>query len=83
MTNVTVADFRRRIFEYVDRVIRFNGAVNVATENGNAVLISEEEYNGMVETLRLMRIPGMVEEIREARCAPDDEFTPLDEIEWE
>lgn len=83
MTNTTITNFRKNIFEYVNQAIQYNDVVNVVTKNGNAVLISEEEYNGMLETLRLMSIPGMVESIIEAAKEPTEECTVYDpNEEW-
>lgn len=83
MTNTTITNFRKNVFEYVNQAVQYNDVVNVVTKNGNAVLISEEEYNGMLETLRLMSIPGMVESIAEAANEPAEEcavYSP--EEEW-
>lgn len=83
MTNTTITNFRKNVFEYVNQAIQYNDAVNVVTKNGNAVLISEEEYNGMLETLRLMSIPGMVESIQEAAQEPVEECAEYDpDEEW-
>lgn len=73
MTNTTITNFRKNVFEYVNQAVQYNDVVNVVTKNGNAVLISEEEYNGMLETLRLMSMPGMVESIAEAAKEPAEE----------
>lgn len=83
MTNTTITNFRKNVFEYVNQAIQYNDVVNVVTKNGNAVLISEEEYNGMLETLRLMSIPGMVESIREAAEEPIEDCVVYDpDEEW-
>jgi len=82
MTNTTITNFRKKVYDYVNQAIQYNDVVNVATKNGNAILISEEEYNGMVETLRLMSIPGMVESIKAAGAEPIEEgavYTPGEE----
>ena len=82
MTNTTITNFRKNIFEYVNQAVQYNDAVSVVTKNGNAVLISEEEYNGMIETLYLMSIPGMVESIKQAAAEPYNAgtvFTPGEE----
>jgi len=73
MTNTTITNFRKKIFAYVDQAIRFGDVVNVATKNGNAVLISEDEYMGMLETSRLAAIPGMVDSIKRAAAEPIEE----------
>ena len=44
----------------------------------NAVLISEEDWNSIQETMYLYSIPGMVESIIEAGKEPLSEYTPYD-----
>lgn len=51
------------------------------TKNGNAVIISEEDYNSMVETLHLCSIPGMVESIKAAQKEPMETCSPYDSNE--
>ena len=75
MTNTTITNFRKNVFEYVNQAIQYNDVVNVATKNGNAILLSEEEYNGMLETLRLAAIPGMMDSILRAAAEPVEEGT--------
>lgn len=82
MTNTTITGFRKNIFEFVDTAIRYNDVINVATKNGNAVVISEDEYNSLRETVYLMGVPGLVEGIQEARKAPEDEFTEMKDVDW-
>ena len=82
MTNTTITSFRKNVFEYVDTAIRYNDVINVATKNGNAVVISEDEYNSLKETVYLMSVPGLVEGIQEARKAPEEEFTELKDVDW-
>jgi len=66
MTNVNASNFRKEMFKYLDQAIRYNEPINIATKNGNAVVISEEEYRGMLETLYIESIPGLKESILEA-----------------
>lgn len=83
MTNTNATNFRKNIFEYLNQAVVFNDVINVNTKNGNAIVISEEDYNGMMETLYLMSIPGVVESIKEAAEEPLEECTPYDpEEEW-
>ena len=82
MTATTVTNFRKNLFSYVSNAIRYNDPVQVTTKEGNAVLLSEEEYNGMLATLELMSVPGMVERINAAANEPDSEFVDAEEIGW-
>ena len=47
------------------------------------VLIGEEGWNSIQETLRLYSIPGLVESIHEASAAPESDFTPMEDMQWE
>ncbi|MBR5344453.1 MAG: type II toxin-antitoxin system Phd/YefM family antitoxin [Clostridia bacterium] len=82
MTATTITNFRKNLFGYVSNAIRYNDPVQVTTKEGNAVLLSEEEYNGMLATLELMSVPGMVERINAAANEPDSEFVDAEAIGW-
>lgn len=82
MTNTNITNFRNNIFEYINQAIEFNDVINVNTKNGNAIILSEEDYNGLMETLYLSSDPRVKAEILEAINTPLDEFVSEDELEW-
>ena len=83
MTNTTITSFRKNVFDFVKSAVQYNDVIHVSTKNGNAVLLSEEEYTGMLETLRLMSVPGMVDSIKKAAAEPIGEGQVYDpEEEW-
>ena len=57
MLNTNVTNFRKNLFELMEQTIRYNEPINVSTKSGNAVVLSEEDYNGMIETLNLLSDP--------------------------
>ncbi len=65
MTNTNATNLRKNLFEYLNSAIEFNDIVTVNTKKGNAVILSEQEYNGLIETLYLTSIPGMKERLEE------------------
>ena len=79
MINTNVTNFRKQLFELIDQTIKYNEPVNISTNNGNAVLMSEEEYNNLIETMYLNSIPGMREKLEEGINTPIEE---CDEFEW-
>ena len=83
MINVNVTNFRKNLYVILEQTIKYNEPVNISTKNGNAIIISEEDYNGMVETLYLSSIPGMKEKIMEGMDTPLDECIPEAEVEWQ
>lgn len=82
MTNVNATNFRKNLFDYLNLAVDFNDVINVSTKNGNAVVMSEEDYNGLMETLYLMNHPGTREEILTGRQTPVEECVPLEEVDW-
>lgn len=64
MINTNITNFRKDIFGMLEQTVKYNEPINVNTKDGNAVIISEEDYNGLMETLYLSSIPGMKENNR-------------------
>lgn len=82
MISTTATNFRKNVFGMLEQTIKYNEPVTINTKNGNAILMSEEEYNGMMETLYLMSIPGMEEKIIEGLKTPVEECIKEDEVTW-
>lgn len=53
MINTNITNFRKNIYSIIEQTIKFNEPVNVSTKNGNAVILSEEDYNDIMATLLL------------------------------
>ena len=78
MESMNVTQARKNLFEMVERAIEYNSVINISTKKGNAVLMSEDEYRGMVESLYLSSIPGVRESILEGKNTPISECVKLD-----
>jgi prevent-host-death family protein len=82
MTATTVSKFRKNMASYFEQAVRFKEPVIITANDGNAVVLSEEDYNSMAETLYLSSIPGLKKKILDASIEPISECVPLDEVEW-
>lgn len=82
MTNINITNFRKDIYKLLEMTIKYNEPINVSTKNGNAVILSEEEYNSLIETLYIESIPELKKEIINRANDSDDEFVDEDEVEW-
>mgnify|MGYP004479692635 FL=1 len=51
--NVNITNARKNLYKLTDMVIDNGVVVNITTKHGNAVLISADEYNSLLETLYL------------------------------
>ena len=66
METVNAAQCRKDLFPILDRVVRENEGFVVTTENGNAVIVSEEAWNSLVETAYILSDPEMLTSIEQA-----------------
>lgn len=82
MLNTNITNFRKNIFELLEQTIKYNEPVNISTKAGNAVIISEEDYNGLMETVYLSSIPQLREQIIEGLHTSLDECLPENEVHW-
>lgn len=82
MTNTNITNFRNNVFDYINQAVEFNDVININTKNGNAVVMSEEDYNGIMETLYLSSNPKVKEEIIKGASTPIEECIPEEDVEW-
>ena len=82
MLNINVTNFRKNIFDILEQTIKFNEPVNITTKAGNAVILSEEDYNGLMETLYLSSISAMKAKIIEGLETPISQCVAEDEVKW-
>ena len=82
MLNTNATSFRKDMFKLLEQTIKFNEPVNISTKDGNAVVISEEDYNGLMETLYLSSMPDVKNAIIEGLNTPISECIPENEVDW-
>ncbi len=68
MSTINITNARQNLFQLVSDVnVGFNPITIVNNKGKNAVLISEDEWKNIEETLYLSSIPGLVDNINEIR----------------
>ncbi|HIX84988.1 MAG TPA: type II toxin-antitoxin system Phd/YefM family antitoxin [Candidatus Megamonas gallistercoris] len=82
MTTTNITNFRQNIFEMLENTIKYNDLLNVTTKFGNAVVLSEDEYRGLIETLSILSNPEMKDKIIDGKNTPLDDCVPESEVEW-
>ncbi|MEC3952946.1 type II toxin-antitoxin system Phd/YefM family antitoxin [Nocardia sp. CDC153] len=58
MTSMSASEARAKLYPLIEQVNDDAVAIHITSRNGNAVLISEDEYNSLRETLYLLRSPA-------------------------
>jgi prevent-host-death family protein len=75
MASITASEARRRLFSLIDEVRESHQPVEIHGKRGSAVLLSEQDWRAIQETLYLTSIPGMRESILAGMAAPIDELS--------
>ena len=75
MGSISASEARRRLFSLIDEVRESHQPVEIHGKRGSAVLLSEQDWRAIQETLNLTSIPGMRESILEGMAAPIDELS--------
>jgi antitoxin YefM len=70
MTIVNPTTARKEFFKLIDETIDSHEPIIIAGKRGNVVMISEEDYRSIQETIYLTSIPGMRERLLEGRDTP-------------
>jgi antitoxin YefM len=63
MPIINATNARNNFFKLIETALTTHEPVYVTTKSGNVVLLSEEDYRSIQETLYLCSLPGMKEKI--------------------
>jgi antitoxin YefM len=70
MTTLSASEARKRLYNLVDEVKETHEPVQIVGKRNSAVLVSEEDWKAIKETLYLVSIPGMRESIKKGLKTP-------------
>ncbi len=73
MTTINVTEARKNLYNLVDLANESHETILISGKRGNAVLISEEDWSAINETLYLLSIPKMRESIKKGLETPVDD----------
>ena len=80
MTTLTASQARAKLYKLLDKVASSHEPIQITGKRNNAVLIAEEDWRAIRETLYLLSIPKMRESIRKGLKTPLKECGK--ELEW-
>ena len=72
---LNIRSARSKLYNLAYSCIKNNDIVNISTKEGNVILLSEDDYNSLIESLYLAGIKGVNEDIDEAVKTPTSEFS--------
>ena len=80
MSSINITNARKDLYRIVESVNLSHEPVHITGKNSSAVLIGEDDWRSIEETLYLMSIPGMRESIVEGMNTPIDELES--DLDW-
>jgi antitoxin YefM len=73
MSGITATEARSKLYRLIDEAAESHQPIVIMGKRNKAVLISEEDWSAIQETLYLLSLPGMRESIREGLATPEEE----------
>ena len=80
MTSVSATEARKRLYSLLDDVAASHEPIEITGRLNNAVLVSEDDWRAVQETLHLLSMPGMRESILEGIATPVEDLD--DKLDW-
>ncbi len=80
MPTFTATEARAKLYRLIDQAASSHEPIVITGKRANAVLISEDDWRAVQETLYLLSIPGMRESIREGLETPVEECE--EDLDW-
>jgi antitoxin YefM len=80
MPTVTATEARAKLYRLIDQAASSHEPIVITGKRANAVLISEDDWRAIQETLYLLSISGMRESIREGLETPIEECA--EDLDW-
>jgi len=80
MPRLSATEARSKLYRLIDEASLTHEPIVITGKRGNAVLISEDDWRAIQETMFLLNIPGMRESIQDGLATPIEDCK--EEIEW-
>lgn len=82
MAAINITNARKELYNLVENVNLYSEPALIVSKKGNAVLVSEDDWNALQETVYLNSVPGMAQSLIEGRDTPIEQCVAEDEVEW-
>ena len=80
MTTLTASQARAKLYKLLDEAASSHQPIQITGKRSNAVLVSEDDWRAIQETLYLLSIPGLRDSIRKGLKTPVEKCSK--ELKW-
>ena len=82
MNTITASQARSDIYRLIDQAVESHQPIVITGKRSNAVLVSEEDWSAIQETLYLLAIPGLRESVKETLPEPLSKSKSKRALKW-
>lgn len=81
MSTITASQARTNWFQLLKNILKGYPPQRISSKHGGLVLMSEEEYESMLETMELLSVPGFKESLDQAeKDIENGDFLTMEEV---
>ena len=80
MFTLTASEARANFYRLMDQAAQSHEPIFISGKRSNAVLLAQEDWAAIQETLYLLSVPGMRESIKSGMAEPTDSCAT--ELDW-
>ena len=80
MKTINITKARANLYQLIDEASDIHEPIQITGKRSNAILISEDDWRAIQETLYLTSVPGMRESIIEGLNTPLEECS--EDLDW-
>ena len=81
MKSIKATNAREQIYKLIEETVNTNTPIQISSKSGNVIMISEEDWNSIQETLYLISIPEIRESIIQGLTTPIEDC--VEELNWD
>lgn len=70
MTTLTASEARANLYRLIDETAASHQPIHITGKRSSAVLLSEDDWQAIQETLHLLAAPGLRESIKDGMAEP-------------
>lgn len=82
MEAINITNARQNLYSLAEKAVNMSMPVKILSKKGDVVLISEADYEALMETVYLLSVPGLREDLIAGRKESIEESTALEDADW-
>jgi antitoxin YefM len=82
MNTLSITNFRENLYDIAKKTISSREPVTITSKNGFLVLLAQEDFEILLETIHLHSIPGLNKEAKKLKKAAEKNLVTRDKLPW-